>query len=93
MMARASILIFLAALGCLASWLLGYHQGEQTGAFHLLRQMDRTYTRDVNNDMDMTRDQVCEEIRTYKESIARDLDEHTEICGWPDMDNDQENSN
>ncbi len=86
MIARASVLIFIATLGCVASWLVGYHQGEQTGAYHLLRQMDRSYTRDVNDDMDMDRNQVCDEIRIYKESIARDLDEHTQICGWPDMD-------
>jgi hypothetical protein len=92
MMGRAGIFIFFAALGCVTCWLLGYHEGQQTGAFHLLRQMGRSYTRDVNDGMDMDRDRVCDEIRRYKESMARDLDENTQICGWPDMDG-PENSN
>lgn len=86
MKGHAGAFILFAAMGCVTSWLLGYHEGQQTGAFHLLRQMGRSYARDVNDDMDMDRDQVCNEIRRYKELMARDLDENTQICGWPDMD-------
>jgi hypothetical protein len=92
MIARVSILLFTEALALVAGWLLGYHEGQSTGAFYLLHQMGRTYTRDVNNGMDMDRDQVCGEIRRYKESVARDLDENTQICGYPDIDG-PENSN
>jgi hypothetical protein len=83
---RISVLILIAALVCVASWLLGYQQGQRTGAFELVREMDVSYARDVKNDSDMDRDQVCNEIRRYKKSIARDLDENTQICGWRDMD-------
>ena len=92
MKGRDTALILLAALCCVTSWLLGYHQGQQTGAFHLLREMDTSFTLDVKNAKDIDRDQVCNEIRRYKLSMARDLDENTQICGWPDMD-DAENSN
>ncbi|MBI3677131.1 MAG: hypothetical protein HY243_11020 [Proteobacteria bacterium] len=92
MKARASILIFFAALCCVVSWLLGYHEGQQTGAYHLLRQMGRSYTRDVKNSTDIDRDDICNEIRAYKESIARDLDENTQICGWPDMDGPEDSN-
>jgi hypothetical protein len=91
-MARAAVLILLAAICCVGSWLLGYREGQQTGAFHLLRQMGRSYTGDADHDMDLDREKVCNQIRSYKESIARDLDEHTQICGWPDMDG-RENPN
>jgi hypothetical protein len=86
MKGRDIALILFAALCCVTSWLLGYHQGQQTGAFHLMREMDRTFTLDVKNARDMDRDEICDEIRDYKLSIARDLDENTQICGWPDMD-------
>jgi hypothetical protein len=86
MMGRASILIFIAALGCLGSWMLGYREGQQTGAYSLVRQMDQSYDRDIKNNQDMDRDAVCNEIRAYKRSIARDLDANTQICGWRDMD-------
>ena len=80
MKGRASVLILLAALGCLTSWLLGYHEGQRSGAFQLLRQANESCTRDVKNDMDTDRDQVCNEIRRYKLSMAKDLDENTQIC-------------
>ena len=48
--------------------------------------MDKSYDRDIKNNNDMDRDEVCNEIRAYKKSIARDLDENTQICGWRDMD-------
>jgi hypothetical protein len=86
MIARASVLVFLAALCCVASWLHGYREGQQTGAYDLVRQMDKSYDRDIKNNDDMNRDEVCNEIRAYKKSIARDLDENTQICGWRDMD-------
>jgi hypothetical protein len=92
MIARASVLILLAALCCATSWLVGYREGQQTGAFSLVRQMDKSYDRDIKNNNDMDRDEVCNEIRAYKKSIARDLDENTQICGWRDMDG-PENSN
>ncbi len=92
MRGRDSVLIFLAALCCVTSWLLGYHQGQQTSAFHLMREMDRSFTLDVKNASDMNRDQVCNEIRDYKLSIARDLDENTQICGWPDMDGSEKSN-
>ena len=91
-MARAGVLLFVVALGLVGSWLFGYHEGQRTGAYNLLRQMDRTYEIDVKNAKDMDRDQVCNEIRSYKLSMAKDLDENTQICGWPDMDG-PENSN
>lgn len=28
------------------------------------------------------REEICTEIRRYKEAIAYDLNEHTQICGW-----------
>jgi hypothetical protein len=86
MIARASILILVMVLSMTASWLWGYHEGEQTGAFHLLSQVRGDFERDAKDQADMDRDQVCNEIRKYKESIARDLDENTQICGWRDMD-------
>jgi hypothetical protein len=42
--------------------------------------------RSENNGIEKGRDQVCGEIRRYKFSMAKDLDENTQICGWPDMD-------
>jgi hypothetical protein len=90
--ARAGVLILTAALAMAGSWLLGYRQGQQIGAFQLVRQMDQSYSRDVKDGMDMDRDQVCGEIRRYKPSIARDLDENTQICGWPDMDGPDESN-
>jgi hypothetical protein len=86
MTARIGILILFATLSLMASWMLGYREGQQTGAFQLLRQMNRTYQIDVKNAADVDRDRVCDEIRDYKLSMARDLDENTQICGWPDMD-------
>ena len=88
MTARVGVLLFTVAMGLVGSWLLGYHEGRQTGAYDLLHQMGRTYELDVKNAEDVDRDQVCDEIRIYKESIARDLDEHTQICGWSDMDDE-----
>lgn len=82
--ALAVILIAIPSLA--ASWMLGYHEGQQTGAFRLLRQMDQSFILDVRNAEDIDRDQVCNEIRRYKLSIAKDLDENTEICGYSDMD-------
>lgn len=93
MIARVSVVLFTVAMGLVASWLLGYHEGQQTGAYNLLYQMGRTYEPDVKDAEDIDRDQICNEIRRYKESIARDLDEHTQICGWPDMDDEGERSN
>ena len=92
MTARAGVLILLAALGCVTSWLHGYREGQRTGAYQLLRETDTSYTRDVKNGMDMDRDRVCNEIRRYKLSMARDLDENTEICGWPDMDGPEDSN-
>lgn len=92
MMWRALVLALLAAACLTAGWLLGYRDGRQTGAFHLLREMDESFELDRKSAMDMDRDGVCNEIRRYKLSIARDLDENTQICGWPDMDG-PENSN
>jgi hypothetical protein len=86
MIGRASALILVAAMGCVASWLIGYHEGQQYGALHLMREMDRSFTLDVKNAMDADRDQICGEIRRYKLSIAKDLDENTQICGYADMD-------
>lgn len=86
MKGRASALVLILAVGCVTSWLLGYHEGQQTGAFRLLREMDRTYKLDIKNATDIDRDQVGDEIRSYKFSMAKDLDENTQICGWPDMD-------
>jgi hypothetical protein len=88
MMARAGVLLFTVALGLVGSWLFGYHEGQRTGAYYLLRQMDKSsdYEIDLKNAMDTDRDKVCSEIKSYKLSMARDLDENTQICGWPDMD-------
>jgi hypothetical protein len=86
MTGREGALIALAILGCVTTWLIGYYQGEHYGAFNLLQQMGRTYELDAKNADDVTRDQVCDEIRIYKESVARDLDENTQICGWRDWD-------
>ncbi len=96
MTGRIGVLIILATLSLTASWMLGYREGQQTGAFSLLHQMgaenDKKNENDKNAGVDKGRDQVCDEIRRYKESMARDLDENTQICGWPDMD-DPQNSN
>ncbi len=54
--------------------MLGYREGQQTGAFTCCRTMD--VDGDIKNNKDMDRDQVCNEIRDYKLSIARDLDEN-----------------
>jgi hypothetical protein len=89
MIGRAGALILTAAVALVTGWLFGYHQGQQTGAFHLLHEMGETYTRDVRDDMDMDRDRVCNEIRDYKVSMAKELDENTEICGYADMDGSQ----
>ena len=81
--------------------MIGYREGQQTGAFRLVHDMDvsydknlkdaisddrLSYDRDASNMMDKDRDTVCNEIRRYKLSIAKDLDENTQICGWRDMD-------
>jgi hypothetical protein len=98
MYARAGILILLAVVCLTTSWMFGYREGQQEGAFRLLRQgaeftlsakdikaikdseeMDRDEIRD------QVHDQLCDKIRHYKESMARDLDEHTSICNWDDM--------
>jgi len=91
MTARAGVMILIAVLSLATSWLWGYHEGQQTGAFSLLHQIEEKQQIDAaQNNLDMDRDQVCNEIRSYKLSIAKDLDENTEICGWRDMD---QNSN
>jgi hypothetical protein len=88
---RTGILIFVVILALVASWLAGYHEGEENGAFNLLRQTndasDRTAEIMEQAEADRVREQVCNEIRRYKFSLAKDLDENTQICGWPDMDN------
>lgn len=87
MIARAAALILIAVLSLATSWLWGYHEGQQTGAFSLLQQIkEKQEPDDAQNNLDMDRDKVCNEIRNYKPSIAQDLDENTEICGWRDMD-------
>ncbi|MBI3678525.1 MAG: hypothetical protein HY243_18100 [Proteobacteria bacterium] len=88
MTARTGILILLAIVCLTTSWMLGYREGQQEGAFRLLREgAEYTIdTKEIKDVMDMDRDQVCNEIRDYKLSMARDLDENTQICGWPDMD-------
>lgn len=87
MIARAAALILIAVLSLATSWLWGYHEGQQTGAFSLLQQIkEKQEPDDAQNNLDMDRDKVCNEIRNYKPSIAQDLDENTEICGWSDMD-------
>jgi hypothetical protein len=90
MTARTGVLILLVALTLTASWMLGYREGEQTGGFRLVHEMDGQYDRDKKGDMDegrdMGRDQVCNEIRAYKVSIAKDLNDNTQICGWHDLD-------
>ncbi|HEY2034012.1 MAG TPA: hypothetical protein VGH02_10045 [Rhizomicrobium sp.] len=83
---RIGALILVALLGCAASWMLGYREGKQTGAYQLVHEMGTSYDRDVKNNKDMDRDQICWEIRRYKRSIAKDLDENTQICGYRDMD-------
>ena len=91
-MARAVVLTFLAALCCVASWMFGYREGQQVGAFHLMHEMNVTSARDAKEEMDFARDRVCNEIKRYKFSIARDLEEHTQICGARGIDG-PENSN
>jgi hypothetical protein len=86
MTGRALVLILIATLSLAASWLLGYREGQVTGAFRLLHEMGEEDARDEHVGIDKGRDQVCNEIRRYKFSMAKDLDENTEICGWPDMD-------
>jgi hypothetical protein len=96
MKGRDTALILFAALCCVTTWLIGYHQGQQTGAFHLLREMGADSAaidaKSENDGIEKGREQVCNEIRRYKFSMAKDLDENTQICGWRDMDN-LENSN
>ena len=96
MIGRIGVLILMAMLSLAASWMLGYREGQKTGAFRLLHEMGAepatVNARSENNGIEKGRDQVCDEIRRYKESMARDLDENTQICGWPDMDG-PENSN
>jgi hypothetical protein len=82
MKGSAGVLILLAALGLAGSWLLGYREGEQTGAFGMLHQIRAEVEK---AGIDKGRDQVCDEIRNYKFSMAKDLDQNTQICGWPDM--------
>lgn len=84
--ARTGVLIFVALLGCAASWMFGYREGKQRGAYQLVHEMDVSYDRDVKNNKDVNRDEICWEIRRYKPSIAKDLDENTQICGYRDMD-------
>jgi hypothetical protein len=86
MTARVLVLLLLATLGFAASWLLGYQMGQRTGAFHLLYEMGEQEGIDYKAAKDESRDQVCNEIRRYKLSMAKDLDENTQICGWSDMD-------
>jgi len=92
MMGQAGALILVAVSALMTGWLFGYHEGQQTGAFHLLREMDRTFTLDVKNAADMDRDQVCNEIRRYKLSMAKELDENTDICGYADMDRPEDSN-
>ncbi len=88
--AQIGVLVLLAIVSLGTSWLWGYHEGRQTGAFYLLRQYseasEREAARDEQTETDMARDRVCNEIRHYKFSIAKDLDENTQICGWSDID-------
>lgn len=96
MKGRTGVLILLVTLSLTASWLFGYHEGQQTGAFRMLREMGAdpaaVSARSESDGIDRGRDQVCNEIRRYKFSIAKDLDENTQICCWSDMDG-PENSN
>jgi hypothetical protein len=84
-MARVAVLILLAAVGLTASWMLGYREGQQTGAFRLAHDMDASKDRDIQSDINIGRDQVCNEIRRYKISIAKDLNDNTQICDFPDL--------
>jgi hypothetical protein len=86
MVGRAVALGLIAVLCLTASWMLGYRQGQQTGAFQLRDEEEVAYVTDRKNDFDEDRDQVCNEIRRYKLSMAKDLDENTQICGYDDMD-------
>lgn len=80
------VLLLLAVLSSAICWMLGYREGQQAGAFRLVHDLGVSYDRDVKNQKDIDRDDVCNEIRHYKLAVARDLDENTEICGWRDMD-------
>lgn len=44
------------------------------------------YQEGLNQGIDRGREQVCDEILHYKQSVARDLDENTEICGYDQWD-------
>jgi hypothetical protein len=96
MTARIGVLILIATLSLTGSWLLGYHEGQKTGAFRLLHEMGAdsatVSARSESNGIEKGRDQVCGEIRRYKFSMAKELDENTQICGWPDMDGPEESN-
>jgi hypothetical protein len=44
------------------------------------------YKEGLSQGVDQGRDNVCGEIFKYKQSVARDLDENTEICGHDQWD-------
>ena len=62
------------------NWLLGYHQGLDDG-----RSDKGAYAKGLKDGIDAARDQVCDEIRRYSAKMAKDLNDNTEICGWPDL--------
>jgi len=78
---RVPVFVLLTVLGLVASWMLGYREGRQTGAVRLLHEMSLEYAEDYKG-----RPQVCDEIRHYKLSMAKDLNDNTQICRWPDLD-------
>ena len=41
------------------------------------------YKQGRSDAVDQGREQVCNEIKRYKQAIADDLDENTNICNWP----------
>ena len=84
-MARVAVLILLAAVGLTASWMLGYREGQQTGAFRLAHDMDASKDRDIQGDIDKGRTQVCNEIKRYNLTMAKDLNDNTQICDLPDL--------
>jgi hypothetical protein len=86
MNARIGILTLLVVLGLIASWMLGYYEGQQVGAVRLAHDVDAPYDRAVQDDINKGRDQVCGEIKSYKLSIAADLENNTQICDFPDLD-------
>ena len=41
------------------------------------------YNQGLREGIDQGHDDVCNAIKRYKPSMAEDLDENTQICGWP----------